>query len=353
MISLIILIGTTIGAGIFSLPYVFYQSGWFINLIYFLFLGIFLTLIHYLYSKIIIKFPNYKGFLELIKNNFHPLFYPLAFLSIIVGLILTLLVYIILGGKFLNIILPNLSFNSAVLIFWLFSSISFLMPKFFNRYEILGTLFIVFIIILVFLNNPKINYSIQSINLSNLFLPFGPILFSLTGWTAIRPMLKQNNFKQIPLKIFILSMAIIIMLYLMFILGIINASRIITEEAISGLNWPYYKLTLLSLLGIFAIWTSYLPIGIEIKNSLSNISSSKISNLIVVASPIILFSFLLQDFLKTINLAGGIFLALQYIFILILIKKNLNLNKTQKLFFDFLKFIFLGIIIYEIYFFIF
>lgn len=350
--QIIILIATTIGAGIFSLPYIFYNSGWLTNLIYFILLGIFLSIIHYLYSKIILKFKNNKSLLELTKNNLHPFFYILAFISIIFGLILTLLVYIILGGKFLNIILPNISFNLSVLIFWLFSSISFLMVKFLNRYETIGTLLIILIIIFVFLENPKISNSIQLINLSKLFLPFGPILFSLTAWTAIIPMLKQNKFKEIKLKIFILGTIIIILLYLMFILGIINSSIVITEDAISGLNWTYYKLSILALLGIFAIWTSYLPIGLEIKNSLSNIFSNKTSILIVFFTPIILFNFLIQDFLKAISLTGGIFLALQYILILILIKNNLNLNQFQKILIDFINIIFLGVIIYEFYYFI-
>ncbi|MCS6789132.1 MAG: hypothetical protein NZ484_01010 [Patescibacteria group bacterium] len=349
----IILIATTIGAGIFSLPYIFYKSGWIINIIYFTFLGTFLTIIHYLYSKIILKIKNYRSFLEINKQNLSPIFYAIAFIAIVFGLTLTLLIYIILGGKFLNIIFPNLNFNLTVLIFWFLCSISFLSIKFLNSYEAIGTFFIIFIIFFIFLNNPKINYDILPINFSELFLPFGPILFSLAGWTAIYPMLKQNNFQKIKIETFGISTLIIVLLYLIFILGILNSSKNISEDALSGLNWTYHKLIILALLGLFAIWTSYLPIGLELKNSLDELFSSKISNLIVFFMPIILFGLDLKDFIKTINLTGGIFLSLQYIFILILIKKLLNLKNYQHILINFLMLIFLGAIIYEIYFFIF
>ncbi|MGB9609046.1 MAG: hypothetical protein ACPL3E_01580, partial [Minisyncoccia bacterium] len=189
-------------------------------------------------------------------------------------------------------------------------------------------------------------------NFKQIFLPFGPILFSLAGWTAVFPMLQQNNFKKLNLKIFIFGTLIVILLYLLFILGILKSSVFISEDAISGLNWPYLKLALLALLGIFAIWTSYLPIGLEIKNSLSLFFSSKTNNLIVVFLPIILFSFGLQNFLKTISLTGGLFLSLQYFFILILERKILNLNWIIQIFIKILEFVFLMAAVYEIYFYI-
>jgi amino acid permease len=349
--DIIILIATTIGAGIFSLPYIFYNAGWLINLIYFLFLGFFLVFIHYLYSLTLLKTQGRGGLLELIKENLNLKLYPFAFILIILGLILTLLIYLILGGKFLNIIFPSLNFNLTVLIFWLISSVSLIFGKFFNRFETLGAFFIIFIILFVFFSNGNLNnLNIPAINLNQVFLPFGPLLFALAGWTAIFPMLKQNNFQKIHFKKFILGTAIIIVLYLLFILGIINASPIITEDALSGLNWPYFKLVILALLGLFAIWTSYLPIGLEIKNSLSLFFSSLTNNIIIIFSPIILFYFGLQSFLKTINLAGGVFLALQYLFILILENKVLNLNLINKLFIKILKIIFLLACFYEIYF---
>lgn len=350
--DVIILIATTIGAGIFSLPYIFYTAGWLMNLIYFLFLGFFLIFTHYLYSLILLKTKGRGGLLELIKENLNPKLYTLAFISIILGLILTLLIYLILGGKFLNIIFPTLNFNFAVLIFWLISSLSLIFGKFLNRFEALGAFFIIFIILFVFFSNNLNHLSIQILNLNQIFLPFGPLLFALAGWTAILPMLKQNNFQKINLQKFILGTTIIIILYLLFILGIINSAQTITEDSLSGLNWPYFKLVILALLGLFAIWTSYLPIGLEIKNSLSLLFSSLTNNIIVIFLPIILFAFGLQDFLKTISLAGGVFLALQYLFILILENKILNLNLINKLLIKILEIVFLLACFYEIYFYL-
>ena len=346
----IILTATTIGAGMFGLPYVFYKSGFLIGLFYLFVFGILMIVIHYLYGEVILK-SNENSLLEIIQKKLNPKFYFLAFLSIVVGLIFTLLVYLILSGQFLNIIFPNISFNLAVFIFWVFASVSLIFEKFLNRFEVLGTIFMAFIILFIFIQSGA-NFSIKNIsayNLESLFLPFGVVLFSLAGWTAVLPMLKYNNYKN-NLKSFILGTALVVLLYLLFVFGILNSTQNITPDALSGLNWPYFKLALIASLGLFAIWTSYLPIGLEIKKSFEKHLPLWLNILIVIFAPIVLFILGFQSFLKAISLAGGVFLALQYLFILILERKLLDLHLTFKILIRILEIIFILACVYEIYF---
>jgi len=348
--SSIILAATTIGAGMFGLPYIFYKSGFLIGFFYLFIFGFLMILIHYLYAEIILK-SNEDSLLEIIQKKLNSKFYFFAFLSITIGLIFTLLVYLILAGQFLNIIFPNISFNLVVFIFWIFTSISLIFEKFFNRFEILGTFLMSLIILFIFIQG-EASFSIKNIpayDLNNLFLPFGIILFSLAGWTAVSPMLKYNNYKN-NLKPFILGTILVILLYLLFILGILNSTTNITIDALSGLNWSYFKLVLIALLGIFVIWTSYLPIGLEIKKSFSKHLPSWLNILIIIFTPIILFILGLQNFLKVISLVGGVFLSLQYFFILILERKLLEIRPALKILIRILEIIFILACVYEIYF---
>jgi amino acid permease len=348
--SSIILAATTIGAGMFGLPYIFYKSGFLVGFFYIFIFGFLMILTHYLYAEVILK-SNEDSLLEIIQKKLNFKLYFFAFLSITIGLIFTLLVYLILAGQFLNIIFPNISFNLAVFIFWIFASVSLIFEKFFNRFEVLGTFLMTLIILFIFIQSGP-SFSVKNIpayNLNNLFLPFGVILFSLAGWTAVLPMLKYNNYKN-DLKSFVFGTILVIILYLFFIFGILNSAQNIAPDALSGLNWSYFKLALIASLGLFAIWTSYLPIGLEIKKSFSKHLPLWLNILIFIFSPIFLFVLGFQNFLKAISLAGGVFLSLQYLFILILERKLLGLHPILKILIRILEIIFILACVYEIYF---
>lgn len=348
----IILIATTIGAGVFGMPYVFYKAGWVINLIYFLGLSIFMLTIHYLYAKTIFQTKDIS-LLESVQENLGRKYFWLAFISIIFGLIFTLLVYLILAGKFLKLIFPEVDFNLAVLIFWIWASSSLVWGKFLSRYEVIGTFLMIAIILFVFLSGAaSLSFkNISAYNLDFIFLPFGVILFSFAGWTAVGPMVRYQKDYKINLKPFLLATVVVAILYLLFILGIVNSTNIITEDSVSGLiYWSYWKIILIALFGLFAVWTSYLPIALEIKNSFSKKLSPFLSLVLIIFLPIILFGLGFQSFLEVISLAGGLFLALQYFLILLLIRNVLNLKPIQKSLIKFLEFIFVLAAIYEIYF---
>lgn len=53
-----VLSGTIIGVGLFSLPYLILQVGWFSILLYFVILGSIVTLMHVLFGELILKTPD-------------------------------------------------------------------------------------------------------------------------------------------------------------------------------------------------------------------------------------------------------------------------------------------------------
>ena len=129
----------------------------------------------------------------------------------------------------------------------------------------------------------------------------------------------------------------------------------ITEDTLSGLtNWPRWKLNLLGLLGLFAIWTSYLPIALEIKNSIEkDLRWSRIASLaLVVFVPLVLIAVGFNNFSAVIGLVGGVFLAFQYLFIIWVSKKVLVLSWPKRILANLLILVFLLVAFYEVYYFV-
>jgi hypothetical protein len=145
-------------------------------------------------------------------------------------------------------------------------------------------------------------------------------------------------------------------LYLSFVAAILSGSPVVSPDTISGLtHWPFFTQIAIVLLGIFAIFTSYLPIGLEIENALQRDlgRSRSFSVLVVVFLPLFLVFSGLTDFFVVIELAGGVFLTLQYIFILLVGRKMLKMSLLRRSFVDICACVFLLVAIYQVYTFLF
>ena len=352
-----LLAATTIGAGMFSLPYIFKESGWLAGIFYLLLLSVAIIFVHYLYWLTLAKVKEKSRLLGLAREHLGNAAFYVAIVSVIIGLFLTLVVYLILAQHFSRLIMPEPASNFGVVLFWLAASL----PLFFKLSrlvgaEFLGTLLMVFIVIFVFITGNGGFSGIAPIKIENIFLPFGAILFSLAGWTAIEPMFewqKRNNDSK-PLSKLALGTLLSAVVYLLFVLGILGSSDVISPDTLSGLSsWPLWKLQLLGWLGIFAIWTSYVPISLEIKNELEKDLRLPMlfSFTAVLFLPLVLFFSGLFNFLSAIGLVGGVFLALQYVFIILVSKKILALSGLKRFFANLLIFVFMVAAIYEIYYF--
>ncbi len=160
-------------------------------------------------------------------------------------------------------------------------------------------------------------------------------------------------------KPIILGTLIPALIYLLFVLGIWGISGVVSEDSVSGLTgWiPQEILILVGIFGLISIWSSYIVVGLDIKNSLNY--DLKLPNilagLIVIILPLLLFFMGLQNFLTLVSMVGGIFIALEGIFIALMWLKSFKLKAEQILFKKLnsviayiLIFVFIGAIIYEI-----
>lgn len=361
---------TTIGAGVFALPYVFNRAGWLVGLLFLIVLSLIVIFAQRLYFRVIEKTGGATKLLGLIKEKLGVKFFTVGFVSIILGLLLSLTAYLLIAQNFVKLIFPDLDSNLAILIFWGLGTIPFLfrLGKL-VLIELFGAVVMFFIIFYIFgfsLNSGGDIFSISAISGADFFLPFGVVLFSLAGWTAIEPIFdsRKKSAKAHP-RGFSLSIslgtilsAIFYILFVVAIFGLATESGsvgAISEDTLSGIvGWSPLMLGVMGVLGLFALWTSYLPISLEIKNSLErDLGWSPFLVFTILAGvPILTAIFGIKDFVSVLGLAGGIFLAVQYILIILVSRKVLVLKRFEKFLASLVVLAFILAAIYEIYYFV-
>lgn len=314
LLAVATLIGTIIGAGVFAIPYVFAQSGVITCLVYFLIVGVLAILLHLFFSEIILRTKDEIRLIGLTKKYLGQKAKIILAVALIIGTVGSLLVYIILAGKFLSLIFPNfLSTVSFSLLVWLFLSfLVFLGTHSIAKAEVLMSAFLFLIggLVIVFCL-PKIQAS--NFILSNskaLFLPFGIFLFSMVGWSAVPEsediLTNKKNLK----KAIIIALLICLVFYILFglaILGVTGQST--SQEAFLGLV-PYLGKNIMILAGIFgllAMATSFITIANYLKNTLIfDLKIPKqISFLLAVGAPLVLFLLGMRSFIGLVSALGA------------------------------------------------
>lgn len=324
-----------IGVGMFSLPYITLRVGIWTMLGYFLLLGIFIILINLFYGELALRSPDYKRLPGFAKFYFGKSGEKIASITIIIGLYGAILAYLIVGGEFLtnllspvfgggNLIWTLLYFSlGALLIFW--------GRKMVFQVEFWGLILFFIILLVIFWRGfPFLrleNLLIKTGNFSDLFLPFGPILFSLWGLEII-PEIEEilGKGKSLFKKIIFFGSAIPILIYLFFIFTVLGISGSqTTESAISGLKSFLGPgvISLAFILGILTTFTSFNCLGLILKNIFwYDLKINKnLSWAIACFLPLFLFLLGIKSFILVISLVGGTMLAITGILVLLMYQK--------------------------------
>src|SRR5258708_298597 len=121
-----LIVGATLGAGIFTLPYVFYVAGWATSILYLIALSTCVVFAHYLYWQTLELVGENERLLGLARKFLGKGGFLIGLAAIILGLFFTLVAYILLGGTFVGILFPALNTSYARLLFSIFVSVPFL-----------------------------------------------------------------------------------------------------------------------------------------------------------------------------------------------------------------------------------
>lgn len=329
------LVGATIGVGIFGLPYTARQSGIETMIAFFIFLAPILFLIHLIYGEITcstLETHRLPGYAAIYLGH---KFKALAFAVLTISNYCSMLAYLIIGGSFLFGLLNPIFGGSEIIYLLIFfavgSTIIYRGTKSIKEAETLMTVGLLTLIAgLIIISLPQIKtIRLLTPNPANLFLPYGIILFSLWGLSAV-PAIKEMFPEQNPIKnirrAISINMVICVIAYLSFIAAIVGVSGAMTsQDALTGLALFFSPKIMLYgyLFGFLATFTSYLTIGHELNHVfLNDYNFKKIPAAIAACGMPLLLIFLgFKDFLKIISLTGAISLGVISIIILLIYLK--------------------------------
>ncbi len=323
-----ILAGTIIGVGMFSLPIVTCRAGVVSFLFFIIAFGLIQYYIHLLFTEITLRtkeihrLPGYAG---IYLGRRQKLF--LAFVDLL-GNYGTILAYIIIGGIFaFDLLSPYLGGDIFIYSSFLFlvQAIALLFGlKMLASLEFALSLMLIAVVFLIsFKGWPNINpANLPVFNFKDAFLPYGAVLFSVSGISAI-PILRklfagnERKLKKIIKWGTLIPVAIMIVFSLMVVAITGEAT---TSDTLSGLLAVLGDgIILFSLIfGLLTIATSFLMVSEATKEIY--MWDFKIGGFLAwtlsVWPPYFLFVIGWQDLIKVISLSGGILGSLMVFYVL-------------------------------------
>jgi len=307
------LTGTVIGAGFLGIPYVVAKSGFLIGLLLMVVVCFVMMLVNLMIGEIALSTNAQHQLPGYASKYFGKKTKLIIFLASIFGLYSALTAYLLGEGESLSFIFTN-STNYS-----LFAGIAFgiLMTalttggiKRFKKTEPFGVL-AVFVVTLVLgvLSFDKINFeNLKYVNTNYIFYPFGVILFSFLGTSAIpemRRILKRNE--KLMKKAIIIGSLIPLFVYALFVVVVLG----LYGQNISEIATISFGKTI-ALLGVFTMFTAFLALNLALQDTYRldfNISSKKawvLSSVLPLLLFVIIKFYNLAGFVKILSIGGVI-----------------------------------------------
>jgi len=353
--------GTIVGVGLFALPYVASKVGLPIMLGWFGVLGALVILVHLFYGEVALKTPDYRRFPGFADYYFGEKGKKIALLTTIFGLEGAILSYLLVGGEFLTqLFQPHFGYGGLfyTFVYFLFgAALIYFGIRAIAKIELWGLLLLALLFGGIFIQGLphfKIANLFPKPQISEIFLPYGVILFSLWG-AALVPEVEEMLGKEKKLlgKVILISVLLAGSIYLLFTISVLGISgQQTTPSAFSGLrNFLGEGVVILGLcFGLLTTFTSFISLGLTLRRVLNyDLGFSPfVSWAITCLAPFFFYLLGVQNFISLISFLGAVFLGIDGILILLMYKK-IKLASTPLLYFLIL--VFLGGIIYEIFYF--
>ncbi len=356
-----LMVAATVGAGIFTLPYATQEAGWGFGIVALVLVSFLVVFVHSLLWDVLEDGKERSDLTGLAGHFFGASGRIFAFAAVLGGLLLTLVAYLILGGTFIGMLVPQIGAWGVVL-FWILSSLPmFFKTENFARSEFVGIGILGVMVALLFVTGilggsaPVLSVAKPS----GLFLLFSATLFALAGWTGVGSLVRVSQAERIPRAVskrgIAWGTAITAILYGIFIFSVLLMSERVSPEAVAGISrGPGWVPLILVVIGLLGMRNSYAPIGLEIQRALRKDVrlSGPVSFGVVLFLPLLLFFAGFKNVIEIIGLVGGVFLSLQYVLIVFVGRAALRLSPSRKFLADFVAVAFISAAIYELYYFV-
>ena len=304
-----LLVGTTIGAGIFGIPYVVAQSGFFTGLFMIIIVGVSILILNLFIGEICLRTKGLHQLSGYIGHYFKKPGKIIATIAMILGVYGSLLAYIIGEGKVIAAIFNGSELVYSIIFLFIVSIILFFGIKIVGRYEeflVFFVLFLIFLIAVIGFGDINID-NLRGFYPNKMFIPYGTVLFAFLGMVAIPEMheVLQKNKKQLR-KAIIIGSLIPIIVYIIFALVVVGVSGIsIDQVATTSLrgNLIFFG----NIFAIFTMATSFLALSLAMREMYEHDLKMNryLSFILTISVPFILFLLGFKSFIKTISFTGS------------------------------------------------
>ncbi len=335
--SIATLSGAVIGAGIFGIPYVFSQAGFFTGLVNLLFLGLVFLIVNLYVGEISLRT---KGKHQLVGYAEKYLGKKGKTIMLITGMIAVygaMVAYATAEGEIfaalfgVNSLIASLAFI-AVMIYIVYQGISSV-----TKWELFlnaGIIIIALIMFVLCLFNIDPS-NLTGFSLSKIFIPYGVIMFAFLGMEAI-PDLREtlNSHKKLLRKSIIYGSLIPLAIYLLFTIGVLGVTGTSTSEVATlelGAQLGTSALYLGNIFAIFAMATSFLVMALalfwvyNIDYKIKPLTTS----LLVFIPTIVLTIIKPGSFIQLLAISGAIAGGIQGIMIILMHRKAKIIGKRK------------------------
>ncbi len=334
------LMGTLIGAGVLGIPFVVAEAGFLTGVAIILLLGFALMLVNFAVGEITLRtngnhqLAGYAGIYLGKKGKFTML---IAMFLVNYG---ALIAYIVGVGQSLFAMTGILNPLVFSFLYWIIvSMIVYIGLKAIKESELdFGLLMLAIILIICSIALLSSHFSISnlgSFDMTNVFIPYGVVLFSFLGSTAV-PELKEilTSDRKYMQKAIFYGTFIPMVLYIIFafaVVGVLGSST--TSIATIGLGELYgnYMVIIANIFAVFAMTTSLLALGLALKEVYNyDLQLDKnISWVLTMFIPMIIIFLGVKNFIHTIDFVGSIAGGIQGILLILVFWKAVKYGERE------------------------
>ncbi|MBI5793881.1 hypothetical protein HZA87_02215 [Candidatus Uhrbacteria bacterium] len=314
-----LMIGATVGVGVFGLPWAFAQSGVVIGLLEWLLLCAFLTILQLMFAEVVTQTPGRLRLVSSIQMYLGDSAKWLALMAMACAVWGAMLAYMVVGGQFLSLLTGSVGASSlsyAYVVALLAAGLIWGGLRFASRIEVAVVVILLFLFVFVIVASfPHMSVSsVFTLVPSKWFVPYGVLLFALSGFGIVPDMkevLGVKHKRELACAI-VVAMCVIGLLYALFSVAVVGVTGTATTPiALDGLA------TILGgtfglvapLLGIVTVLSIYLILGVELLNifKFDFRLSHRQAWLLTTLVPILLFSSGVREFIGIVGFVGSIF----------------------------------------------
>lgn len=328
------LIGITLGAGIFGLPYVFAKAGFFTGLIVLLLAFAIMTIITLYLGEVCIRTKEKHQLTGLAAKYLGAKGKWLMFAMNVITISLALSAYIIGAGAALQSIFGGNNLLFSIIFFILLAPVIYFGIGILEGFEsIFNPLKVLIVLILSGVLVYFIDFSnLTGFSFSNLLVPYGVAIFAFAGTSAIPEMNEELKNKKYMFGAILLGMVISLVVNFIFAFSVVGSLGSVGEVATVSLSqFGTFSNIFTNLFAFLAMATAFVTLGFALKETY--LLDLKIKNfkawILTIIIPLVIVLSGWIGFIKLLELVGALGMGIILILIMMMHSKAKKLGNRK------------------------